>query len=260
MSYHLNVELIKKEKLKEDIYRYTVRSREIANSALPGQFLEIQCSDAGEFLLRRPISIADIDKEKGTVNFIFQVKGKGTASLTKKEVGNQIDLLGPLGNGTFRIALYKNVAILGGGIGVFPLLELSKRLYPTSSVYTYLGFRNQESVACETDFQKISHQLLIATDDGSYGKMGFAIEYLKKDASTIPFDAIFACGPLPMLKSIKTFAEEHKIPCQISLEEKMACGIGACLGCAVYMPKEEKSTYGHVCKNGPVFFSEEVNI
>lgn len=145
----------------------------------------------------------------------------------------------------------------GGGIGVFPLYELAKNAIKNATVNTYLGFRDKEAVLLEEEFEKVSNKLVITTDDGSYKINGFAINELKKDLETEKIDAIFACGPLPLLKAVQNLAKEKNIPCQISLEEKMGCGLGVCLGCAVEVVS---GGYEHVCKQGPVFDSNKVII
>ena len=154
----------------------------------------------------------------------------------------------------------KNTKILqyfGGGIGVFPLYELAKQARKTAKVNTYLGFRNVDAVVLEEEFKNISDKLIITTDDGSYKIHGFAINELKKDIENEKIDAIFACGPLPLLKAVQSLAKDKNIPCQISLEEKMGCGLGVCLGCAVEVTS---GGYEHVCKQGPVFDSSKVII
>lgn len=145
----------------------------------------------------------------------------------------------------------------GGGIGVFPLYELAKNAIKNATVNTYLGFRDKEAVLLEEEFEKVSNKLVITTDDGSYKINGFAINELKKDLETEEIDAIFACGPLPLLKAVQNLAKEKNISCQISLEEKMGCGLGVCLGCAVEVVS---GGYEHVCKQGPVFDSKKVII
>lgn len=262
MPVNIKANLIEKEQLKPDIFKFTFISKEIADTARPGQFLEIRVSDNIDPFLRRPISIYDINKENSTVTFIFQVKGKGTEILCTKNIGETIDVLGPLGFGAFNLADYKNISIIGGGIGVFPLHELAKVANKTANVNTYLGFRSKDFVVCEDEFNKVSNKLVITTDDGSYAENGFAINYLIEDLDKSKTDCIYACGPLPMLKAVQKLAIERNIPCQISLEERMGCGIGACLGCAV---KTAASTtdapqYVHVCKAGPVFDANYVDI
>ena len=260
MGVKENCKLIKKEELVSGIYKYSVEAPEIAKSAKPGQFLEIKVTKEGvEPFLRRPISIFNLDGD--IVEFIFQVKGRGTEILAKRKVGEEIDIMGPLGFGTFKIENYKNVSIIGGGIGIYPLYELAKKLNgKAQNINVYLGFRNRSLVTCEKDFEKVSNKLVIATDDGSYKEKGFVIKYLKEDAKSQKPDIIFACGPLPMLKSVREYAMAENIPCQISLEERMGCGIGACLGCAVKIISGKEDRFGHVCKEGPVFNATDVEI
>ncbi len=254
-------ELVKKVQLKDDIYKFTVKSKEMANSSKPGQFLEIRVTDTIEPFLRRPISIHNVNKEDGTLDFIFQVKGKGTTVLATREEGELIDIIGPLGKGTFKFEDYNNIAIIGGGIGIFPLYELAKEAKETGKeVNTYIGFRNKDFVVLEDEFKNVSSKFVLATDDGSYGQNGFAINFLKDDIENGKIDCIYACGPLPMLKAVQALAKEKNIACQISLEELMGCGIGACIGCAVKYKTETEDTYKRVCKEGPVFNAMEVEI
>lgn len=264
MKVNCKAEILRIEKLKEDLYKFSIKAEEVVNSARPGQFIEIRVVDGIEPLLRRPISIYNLDKENGVLEFIFQVKGKGTNLLSKRKVGEELDIIGPIGYGTFGIKEYKKVAIIGGGIGMFPLYELAKQLKEQTStnVHIYMGFRNKELITLEEEFKSVSDELTITTDDGSYGVQGFAINELKKDCEKEIPDKIFACGPLPMLKAVQAFAKENNIPCEISLEEKMACGLGVCLGCAVKTSTSpaDAPVYWHVCKAGPVFNANDVEI
>lgn len=255
--------LIKKEQLKSDIFKYSVEAPDIVKDAKQGQFIEIRVSDNVEPFLRRPISIHNMDKENGILEFIFQVKGKGTKILSEKVEGDLIDIIGPLGHGTFEYNNFQNIAIIGGGIGVFPLYELAKNAKNDGkNVNIYLGFRNKDFVVLEDDFKELANKLVLTTDDGSYSEKGFAIDFLKKDVEDGKINCIFACGPLPMLKAVRKYAIEKNIPCQISLEEKMGCGLGVCLGCAVKTAESssEKPEYVHVCKAGPVFEAKDVEI
>ena len=223
-----------------------------------GQFLEIRVANEIEPLLRRPISIYNIQGE--IVEFVFQVKGKGTKILSDKKIGEEIDVLGPLGQGTFNFKDKKNIAIIGGGIGIFPLYELAKEAKKTAKINMYLGFRNKDFVVLEKEYKDVSDKFTLTTDDGSYGEKGFAINFLEKDLKNEKIDGIYACGPLPMLKAVQKLAKETNTPCQISLEERMGCGIGVCLGCAVKVNAGEETVYTHVCKAGPVFDSNVVII
>ncbi len=192
MPEAIKAKLIEKEYLKNDILRFKVEANKIVETAKPGNFIEIRVTDTTEPFLRRPISIYNLEKAEGTLEFIFQIKGEGTRLLSKKEEGDLIDIVGPLGMGTFKLNNYKNIAIIGGGIGVFPLYELSKEANKENrNVNIYLGFRNKENVLLEDKFKNVSQKLVITTDDGTYGIKGFAIEELKKDLSNI--DCIYAC-------------------------------------------------------------------
>ena len=192
MPEAIKAKLIEKEYLKNDILRFKVEANKIVETAKPGNFIEIRVTDTTEPFLRRPISIYNLEKEEGTLEFIFQIKGEGTRLLSKKQEGDLIDIVGPLGMGTFKLNDYKNIAIIGGGIGVFPLYELSKEANKENrNVNIYLGFRNKENVLLEDKFKNVSQKLVITTDDGTYGIKGFAIEELKKDLSNI--DCIYAC-------------------------------------------------------------------
>lgn len=223
-----------------------------------GQFIEIRVTDEIEPLLRRPISIHNI--EGNILEFIFQVKGKGTEILSEKEIGEEIDILGPLGKGTFEFKDKKNIAVIGGGIGIFPLYELAKQAKGQATVNMYLGFRNKDFVLLENEYKAVSDKFVLTTDDGSYGEKGFAINFLKEDIEKGNIDGIYACGPLPMLKAVQELAKNTNTPCQISLEERMGCGIGVCLGCAVKVSAGEQTVYTHVCKAGPVFDANVVEI
>ena len=263
MSELLLAELVKKEQLKPDIFKFSVKAPNIVKNSKPGNFIEIRVTDQTEPFLRRPISIYNLDRENGILEFIFQVKGKGTKILAQREIGSQIDIVGPIGYGTFQYENYENLAIIGGGIGVFPLYELAKcAKQANKNVTTYLGFRSKDFVVLENEFKEVSNKFVLTTDDGSYAEKGFAINYLKKDIEEGKIDSIYACGPLTMLKAVQKLVLEKDIPCQISLEEKMACGLGVCLGCAVKTAKSPKEApeYWHVCKAGPVFNAKDVEI
>ena len=259
MGISTKIKLLQKEELKKDVLKFTCLAPEIAELALPGQFIEVKVTSTYEPFLKRPISIYNVDKENKTIEFIFQIRGRGTEFLSKAEVGDMLEVLAPLGDGTFDIKKCKNIAIIGGGIGIFPLYELAKHC-KDAKVNIYLGFRSKDFVMLEDEFKVVSDNLLVTTDDGTYEKKGFSINYLKEDFEKQNFDGIFACGPLPMLRSVREFAESQNVYCQISLEEIMGCGIGACLGCAVKYKSETEETYKRVCKEGPVFNARNVEI
>lgn len=244
--------IISKKEIAPSIVDITVCAPEIAKEAKAGQFLHIKCGDEISMPLRRPISICDTDGDN--VRFIFEIKGRGTTSLNM--LLDEIDIMGPLGTPfVINNEKYCHPVIIGGGIGTYPLLKLAKAL---DNPFVYLGFRSKAQVTLENDFCAVSSNVTVATDDGSYGYHGFAIDLLKKRIEDGCVDIIYSCGPTPMLKAVKALAEEKQIPCQISLEERMGCGIGACLTCSCETKTEGTWKYKRVCKNGPVFWSGEV--
>lgn len=253
MSLDVHIcKIISHKKIAPDVYDVTVFSPEIAKAAKPGQFLHIKCGDEISMPLRRPISICSASAE--TVRFIYQVKGKGTEALTKEN--DSLDILGPLGHG-FIIdnSAFKKPAVIGGGIGAYPLLFLTQQLQNAS---VFMGFRTKELVTLEDDFKMAAKEVKIATDDGSYGYHGFSIDLLKETLGAGDADIVYCCGPKPMLKAVAELCESLNVKCQVSLEERMGCGIGACLTCSCETKTEGTWKYKRVCKNGPVFWSDEV--
>ena len=254
MKQTYSCQLISKTELTEGIFDFVVDAPVIAKEAVCGQFLHIHCGKGT--LLRRPISICDTDPQKGTVRFIFEVKGQGTSDLSRFEIGEFIDIMGPLGHG-FTETGFKNPVIIGGGIGVFPLYKLAKTV---SEPVVFLGFRSADRVVLEKEFSDVAKSAAVATDDGSYGYHGFAAELLKKHLADKNCDVVYACGPAPMLRAVKSIAEDAGVYCEVSLEQRMGCGIGACLVCACETKHSGTDHYMRVCKNGPVFDSREVTL
>ena len=253
----LKERLLKTERINKDIYKFTIASEYISENARAGQFVNIKCCEGVNALLRRPISICRVDRKENSFDVIFQVKGNGTELLSNKQAGDEIDLIAPLGNGFDLNEDYKNVLVVGGGIGVFPLLGLLEES-TTSKKTAVLGFRNKDFVVLENEFKKASNELVLTTDDGSYGKKGFVTEYTEKALLSDKIDMIYACGPTPMLKAIKQLAQKYSVPCQVSMEERMGCGIGACLVCACKTKYGDEWEYSHVCSDGPVFNATEI--
>ena len=249
--------IINKEALLPEVYKFTIEAHGISKAAEVGQFLEIRCSGGIDPILRRPISISYIDRQKEEVEFIIQVKGKGTQALSGKNVGDYLDIIGPLGKGFTISNEYIKVAIIGGGIGCFPLLLLASELRDTD-LSVYLGYRSKENVVLENNFNAFTNKLKIATDDGSYGYHSLVTGLLEQDLKDSGFDMIYACGPLPMLKKVKEIAVVAGVPCEISVEQRMACGVGACLGCAIKVADGDDWKFGHVCKDGPVFSAKSL--
>lgn len=243
--------LCKKTELVPGIFDFTVEAPEIAKLAAPGQFLHIECG--GDAFLRRPISICEVTE--GKVRFIFEVKGKGTDLLAQKNEGEMLNILGPLGNGFAVAEKYQHPVIIGGGIGVFPLYQLAKAVAAPEVI---LGFRSKDRVVMEEEFKNVAKNVQISTDDGSYGYHGYSAALLEEYIQNNPCDVIYSCGPTPMLKAVKQVAEKAGIPCQLSLEQRMGCGIGACLVCTCETTRTGMEQRARVCKDGPVFWSEEI--
>lgn len=216
----------------------------------PDQFVHVKCGHSR--LLRRPISICDW--EENLLRIVFEVRGEGTEWLSRRKAGDRLDVLGPLGRG-FRMDREGRYLLVGGGIGVPPMLGCAKWTAERSTAV--LGFRSADRAMLSKDFQKSCKEIFLCSDDGSIGRHGFVDaqvrDILEKDKD---FTAVLACGPKPMLKSVAAVAAGFGVPCQVSMEERMACGVGACLGCAIQMAD---GTMQHVCKDGPVFDAGEVD-
>ncbi|MDU6346646.1 MAG: dihydroorotate dehydrogenase electron transfer subunit [Clostridium sp.] len=247
----MQCEIIYRKQPAPGIHDWIVDAEDFARAAKPGQFVHVLVPGK---TLRRPISICDIDAENGTLRLVFQERGEGTAMLGQKRLGDFVDLLAPLGNGFELGDTRRRALFVGGGIGVPPLLAAARPFGQNATVI--LGFRNQESVILARDFALAGCRVFIATDDGSMGFHGTVADCARQYASET--DVLFACGPKPMLKALGALAEEQNIPAQFSLEERMACGVGACLGCACKILRDGKEVYGHVCKDGPVFDSRSI--
>ncbi len=243
--------ILENKEISSGIYKMVVSAFSIAESALPGQFVNLYCND-GSRLLPRPISICEVDKDKARLVFVYALVGKGTKEFSKMIKGDTIQLLGPLGKGFDIDDSIRDHILVGGGVGIPPLLELVKNLKGKKQVY--LGF--SRGIYLVDEFEKYGSEVFISTDDGSFGKKGTVIDLLKEQKAK--GEMIYSCGPKPMLKAISNFARENNIKAQISLEERMACGIGTCVGCVVKIKNKNGWEYKKVCKDGPVFPSEEV--
>lgn len=242
-----------------DIYKMTLDSGYISNNAMPGQFVNIRCCEGIDVLLRRPFSILNVDRRNDSFDIAFMLKGKGTKILTGKQSGNYIDVMGPLGKSFYTNSSFKRIALVGGGIGIFPLLFLLNNLKAEVEIKdAYLGFKNRESIVFLNDFRHLARNLFISTDDGSEGWKGFITDLFENNLEYGKYDIIYACGPFEMLKKISGIAKQNNIKCQVSLEQRMGCGIGACLVCSCKTKHKDEWQYSRVCKDGPVFWSNEV--
>lgn len=254
-----NALVVSQEMIAENIYSMWIKTEAVSEAA-PGQFISMYTND-GSRLLPRPISICEIDREKGQLRVVYRVTGPetGTELFSRLKAGDTIPVIGPLGNGfPYEKAEGKRVFLMGGGIGVPPILELAKEM-KCGKKQIVVGYRDAETFLRE-EFEQ-NGEVYISTEDGSVGTKGNVMDAIRENG--LEADIIYACGPTPMLRAIKAYAEENGIVCYLSLEERMACGIGACLACVCQT--KEKDHHSNVnnrriCKDGPVFLSTEVEI
>ena len=250
-----NAQVIHNRVLAPGIHGITVHCPELAQEAQPGQFVQIQ--EEG-FFLRRPISLAEINREAGTLTLIVEERGAGTAKLCQTAPGRSMNLLGPLGRGFTLLHSDAPVLIIGGGIGVPPLLPLGR--YYGSKASVVLGFRTASAAILLEEFRGFGCHIVPCTDDGTLGTRGLVTEPVKELLSKHRPQLVYACGPMPMLGAVGRLAREWGVRCQVSMEQRMACGVGACLvcSCPVVDAEGKPDGYKQVCQHGPVFEGEEI--
>ena len=260
-KFQENVTVLKQQCIGKDIYDMTIQTKHIAGHAKAGQFVSLYSNDASK-LLPRPISLCGIDAEAGTLRLVYRVTGEGTGTeeFSRLKEGDKIRVLGPLGNG-FTVEPGKKAFLIGGGIGIPPMLELAKTIKAagTCEFVSVMGYRDAQTFLL--DEFKEQGDCYVATEDGSVGAKGNVLDAIRENG--LKADVIFACGPTPMLRALKAYAEEHEIECWLSLEEKMACGIGACLACVCQSKEVDEHSHVHnkrICKDGPVFLAQEVEL
>ena len=260
-KFQENVTVLKQQCIGKDIYDMTIQTKHIAGHAKAGQFVSLYSNDASK-LLPRPISLCGIDAEAGTLRLVYRVTGEGTGTeeFSRLKAGDTIRVLGPLGNG-FTVEPGKKAFLIGGGIGIPPRIELAKSIKAagTSEFVSVMGYRDAQTFLL--DEFKEQGDCYVATEDGSVGAKGNVLDAIKE--YKLNADVIYACGPTPMLRALKAYAAEQGMTCYISMEERMACGIGACLACVC--DSKEKDAHSNVknkriCKEGPVFLAEEVDL
>lgn len=244
----LEAKIASNKKAGTCFYLMKLESDYLAKNSRPGQFVEIQCTKSVDPLLRRPLGVHRIVSDG--IEILYEVVGRGTELLAGKRQGETLSIIGPLGNG-FEPVSGEGAILIAGGIGQAPLLALAERLADGKKLQVLIGAKTESHILCEKDFKRLGCKVFIATDDGSKGHKGLVTDLLKDTLNA----AIYACGPTGMLKAVSRIARTHGVPCQVSLEERMACGVGVCLGCPV---KVKTGEYKMVCKDGPVFDSEEV--
>lgn len=278
--------ITRQDSLTEDIFDMRIKAPRIAMDAVAGQFVSLYSRD-GAKLLPRPISLCGIDREAGELRLVYRVAGEGTREFSRLKGGDTIDVLGPLGNG-FPIKLGKKAFLIGGGVGIPPMLELAKALSQANSqamdckpadykpadsqpsgksafggtdcrIQAILGYRNSRMFLAD-EFAAYG-PVYAATEDGSAGTKGNVLDGIR--AHGLEAEVIYACGPTPMLRALKAYAAEAGIECWLSLEEKMACGVGACLACVCGSKDVDDHSQVHnkrICKDGPVFLADEIEL
>ena len=248
--------VVKQQELVEGIYDLTLQTKDIAAAAKAGQFVSVYSNDPSK-LLPRPISLCGIDKEKGQIRLVYRVTGEGTGTeeFSKLKEGDSVKILGPLGNG-FTVEEGKTAFLIGGGIGAPPMLNASGDV---PKMQIIMGYRDENTFLL--DEFKEQAESFVSSDNGAVGTKGTVVDAIK--ANNLKADVIYACGPTPMLRALRDYADENGMTCYISMEERMACGIGACLACVC--KTKEKDHHSNVnnkriCKEGPVFNAKEVEL
>ena len=259
MKYREQAAVLNIEEIGKDIFSLALQTRQIAQEAVPGQFVSVYSNDRSR-LLPRPISICEADGESGCLRLVFRIAGEGTREFSRLKPGDRVDLVGPLGNGfPAERAEGKRVWLVVGGIGIPPMIQLDhvlEEMGAAASVTAVLGYRDEQFLL--DDF---TSECVIATEDGSAGTKGNVLDVIRE--KKLSADVIYACGPTPMLRALKAYALQEGIECWLSLEEKMACGIGACLSCVCRSTeKDEHSQVNNkrICTEGPVFLSTDIEL
>ncbi|MCR5420756.1 MAG: dihydroorotate dehydrogenase electron transfer subunit [Lachnospiraceae bacterium] len=246
-----SAQVISQEMIAGEIYSMWIRT-DIAKEAIPGQFISVYTKSEAR-LLPRPVSICEIERD--SLRIVYRIAGSGTKEFSGLTAGDYIDILGPLGNG-FPITDEDSI-LIGGGIGIPPMLELAKQIKGNKTIVA--GYRNSD-IFLNKELEKYG-RLVVATDDGSVGTKGNVIDAIREQK--VCGKVIYACGPIPMLRGVKAYALETGIEAFISMEERMACGVGACLGCvckSTGIDDHSKVKNKRICKDGPVFRASEVEL
>jgi len=258
----INSQVVENKEIAPGYFQMKINSPEIATRVIPGQFFHIRVTERQDLILRRPLSIFDYDDTN--ISILYELVGKGTNLLSQKKPGEEIDILGPLGNGYTLPMEAKKVILVAGGIGVAPLFPWAKEIIKINKrgrkidIEVIIGARNKYRLICERNFKSLGLNPIIATDDGSAGYKGFVTNLLKEKLLTVGDHLstfVYACGPQIMLKAVGSILNNYNIKGEISMEKWMGCGMGVCLGCVV---KTIDGKYKRACKDGPVFKADEV--
>ena len=254
--------VISKEKLSEKIFKLTLSSSHVSRTAKPGSFVHIKVNPNHYPLLRRAFSVHWVDEEKECFEVLFKVVGRGTEILSEKSPGDMLDILGPVGKDFSVPQKEQTVMLVAGGMGIAPLWFLLTSLIdkiPKERVTFFLGAKNEKELVYCGRLEGLGTNLIVTTDDGSLGAKGLVTDVFLREINKRENESkrlvVYSCGPQEMLKKMSEISKEYDLSCQISLEGSMACGVGACWGCAV---KLDNGGYKRVCIDGPVFDAREV--
>lgn len=260
MPYVFSTRVVSQRSVAKDHFEMIVAAHEALDAAKPGQFINVAVTEAPGMdpLLRRPFSLYR-RLPNGDYSFVYRVVGRGTKLLSRLQPGDTLNIVGPLGRGFSLIAGSTRPALVGGGVGVPPLFFWAQRgLAEPGTARALLGFATSDYAFGHDDFATLGVSTEVATDDGTLGHRGFVTELLAAAIDRREVDAVYACGPKPMLAAVASLAREAGIPAQLAFEEAMGCGVGACLSCVIPIHTPEGFEYRRVCKEGPVFAAEEV--
>lgn len=249
---NFNAKVISNENFCENNMLMKIKAPEIASKTKPGQFVNILCSPDNKLTLRRPISVMDADSAKGTIDIAYEIRGDGTKMLAERKSGENLDIMGPLGNGFIIDKTFRKIAIVGGGIGIYPLYFLAKK-YSGCDIDVFMGYQCAKKVVLGDEFDREGCRVYLSTDDGSMGQTGYVTDAFSKIYQKGMYDMVFVCGPEIMSQKIVRLVRNEGDQVQVSLEERMGCGIGACLVCSCEVKTAEGIGRKTVCKDGPVF-------
>lgn len=267
MKYILKSPIIKNNEIAPEHFELILKAPEIAKTGKPGQFIQIKVTDNLNPLLPRPFSLSSADAKTGCITVIYKIIGKGTQILSQRRKGEMLTVTGPLGNSFWIEPDVKHIALVAGGTGIGPILFLAKTLnknliceagrkYPIST-FAFLGARSKNLLCGHEQLKNHCEQLFCSTDDGSYGHQGFITDLIENNCQQLKINQIIAVGPILMMKKVVRIAQKLQIPSLVSLEERMACGFGICMGCAV---KLADGKHHLACCDGPVFRGEDVMV
>lgn len=226
----------------------------------PGQFIHIRVSSSHDPLLRRPLSLYDVEKNRGSITLLYKIAGMGTEILAGARAGSYIDIMGPLGRPFSCLKAGQTAVLVGGGVGIAPLLYLARRLQEKDcNIKVLYGSQSSQELVALGRFRQLGVEIETAAMDSEGGYKGLVTDLLAERLSGQKIDFLYTCGPEPMMAKVAEYACRHKLNGEVSLEEHMACGVGACLGCARKL-KDNDTDYVKVCKDGPVFGLHEVHL